>query len=226
MFAAVLHSGGVDSTTALAGAIKNHGAENVLAIGVDYGQRHKAAELEAARKITESLEVEQKVLDLSGMVGIGGLTDKTLVIPEKSYEELGEGVSPTYVPFRNGLLIAAAASIADGMAGADGHYAIVYGAHAEDAAGSAYPDCSDRFVRHMHDAVAIASYGRGRVHAPYLHALKSDIIKTGMRLKVPYELTWSCYEGREKHCGVCPTCRARKQAFADAGVTDPTDYEV
>ena len=128
----------------------------------------------------------------------------------------GKPVS-TYVPFRNGLFISTAASVALSK----GCSVIYYGAHSDDAAGSAYPDCSDEFNNAMADAVYIGSGKQLEIKAPFVNLTKADIVKEGLRLKVPYELTWSCYEGGDKPCGKCGTCIDRAKAFEKNGVKDP-----
>jgi 7-cyano-7-deazaguanine synthase len=101
---------------------------------------------------------------------------------------------------------------------------IYYGAHSDDAAGSAYPDCSDAFNKAMGDAVRIGSGEQLTIEAPFVNMTKAEVVKTGLELGVPYELTWSCYEGGEKPCGECGTCIDRKKAFELNGVSDPLEY--
>ncbi|MBQ9695744.1 MAG: 7-cyano-7-deazaguanine synthase, partial [Oscillospiraceae bacterium] len=142
-------------------------------------------------------------------------------IPKESYAEQlektdGKPVS-TYVPFRNGLFLASAASIA--LSNDCG--VIYYGAHSDDAAGNAYPDCSDAFNKAMNDAVFIGSGEQLRIEAPFVGRHKADVVAEGLRLKAPYHLTWSCYEGGDKPCGCCGTCIDRAAAFAANGVADP-----
>ena len=134
-------------------------------------------------------------------------------------ERDGGGVS-TYVPFRNGLMLSAAASAAGSIfENEDVH--LYLGAHGDDAAGNAYADCSEEFLRAMDKAVSIGTYGRIRLVAPFAGKPKAEVVKTGLSLGVPYELTWSCYEGGETPCGLCATCRDRAAAFRANGVEDP-----
>jgi len=217
----VLLSGGVDSSTCLAMAHALFEG-SVCGIAIDYGQRH-SKELDAARKIARHFDTQFMVKDLRGLIGIGGLTDTSLEIPHVSYDELPEGVSPTYVPFRNGLMLSLITSIASADPEA---VAVYYGAHAEDAENDAYPDCSLPFIDHMAQAIWIGTYGRISLNAPLGTLTKASVVLTGDRLGVPWELTWSCYEGRKDHCGVCPTCRARILAFKDAAIIDPTVYTI
>lgn len=223
MKAMVLFSGGIDSTTCLGIAIERHGRENVLALSISYGQKHMK-EIEAARAIAQHYEVEYLALDLEK---IFSYSDSSLLqhseekIPKETYaqqlKETGGAPVSTYVPFRNGLFLAGAASIAL----AKNCELIYYGAHADDAAGNAYPDCSDAFHRAMGEAVYLGSGNKLRIEAPFVNQSKADVVREGLRLKVPYELTWSCYEGKDTPCGVCGTCRDRAAAFLANGVEDP-----
>lgn len=223
MKAVVLLSGGLDSTTCLAVALKRYPAENVLAVNMYYGQRHDR-EMRSAREIARYYRVELMELDLSM---IFTKSDCTLLkssknaIPEGSYEQQqkenpGKPVS-TYVPFRNGLMLAAAASIAVSI----GAEEVYYGAHADDAAGNAYPDCSPEFTVAMDGAVKFGTDGQVRIIAPFIRKTKADIVYRGTMLGVPYDLTWSCYEGGDHPCGKCGTCIDRKKAFEANGLTDP-----
>lgn len=223
MKAMVLFSGGVDSTTCLGLAVQKYGAAEVLALSIFYGQTHHK-ELEAAKKIGAYYGVALKQLDLSLIFAdsncalLAGSADE---IPKESYADQlahtdGKPV-PTYVPFRNGLFLASAASIAL----SHGCEVIYYGAHSDDAAGNAYPDCSEAFHEAMNRAVYLGSGQQLRIEAPFVHMNKAQIIRKGLALGVPYELTWSCYEGAETPCGVCGTCRDRAAAFAANGIEDP-----
>ena len=223
MKALVLVSGGLDSTTSLAMAIDKYGKENVVALSVYYGQKH-TKEIEAAQKITEYYQVEHISLDLTPIFQYSDcslLAHSDKEVPHESYAEQlketdGSPVS-TYVPFRNGLFLSSAASIA--LSKDCG--VIYYGVHADDAAGNAYPDCSSGFNKAISDAIYIGSGNQLIVEAPFVNLTKAEVVKIGLDLKVPYELTWSCYEGKDKPCGVCGTCIDRQEAFLKNGVTDP-----
>lgn len=223
MKALVLFSGGVDSSTCLALAVKDYGAENVVALSVFYGQKH-TKEIQAANAVADYYGVEHIKLDLSLIFQYSDcslLAQSKEEIPHESYAEQlekteGSPVS-TYVPFRNGLFIAAAASVA--LSKDCG--VILYGAHADDSAGNAYPDCSPAFNEAMNKAVWEGSGGQVKIEAPFVGMNKSQVVKTGLELGVPYDLTWSCYEGGEVPCGTCGTCRDRLAAFEENGVTDP-----
>lgn len=220
----VLSSGGVDSTTCLAMAVKEVGAENVLALSVYYGQKHDK-EIQAAKKVAEYYGVRRMELDLSVIFAGSNcslLKQSTEDIPLESYaqqieETHGEKPVSTYVPFRNGLFLSSAASIAL----SHGCSKIMYGAHADDAAGAAYPDCSVDFVGAMNQAIYLGSGNQLTIEAPFVALTKADVVKKGLELGVPYELTWSCYEGGEKPCGKCGTCIDRQRAFEKNGTIDP-----
>lgn len=231
----VLLSGGLDSTTLLYHAIYNfpeaarHGDERVKveAVSIDYGQRH-IKELKAAAVICEALGITHRIVRFPKYLLAGSLlTGYREKIPDVSYADLPAGVSPTYVPFRNGLLLSAVAALAQAWAGsATNSAATIYiGAHADDAVRDAYPDCSVAFVAAMREAIRIGTYNLISLEAPFVGLEKADVIKRGRDLLVPFEQTWSCYKGEELHCGICPTCRSRREAFKSAGVTDPTVYQ-
>ncbi|HRU98746.1 MAG TPA: 7-cyano-7-deazaguanine synthase QueC [Ruminococcus sp.] len=223
MKALVLLSGGVDSSTCLGAAVDKYGSDNVIALSVFYGQKHKK-ELEAAKNVAKHYGVPLKTLDLALIFADSDcslLTGSSQDIPQESYADQlkntdGAPVS-TYVPFRNGLFLSSAASIA--LSNDCG--VIYYGAHSDDAAGNAYPDCSTEFNDAMNRAVYLGSGGVLTIEAPFVGKTKAEVVKKGLELNVPYELTWSCYEGGDKPCGVCGTCRDRIAAFEANGVTDP-----
>jgi len=221
--ALVLASGGIDSTTCLALAVKEYGKDNVIALSMYYGQKHDK-ELKAARDVAAYYGVAYKELDLSLIFTDSKcslLSHSEKEIPTDSYAEQlaqtnGKPVS-TYVPFRNGLFLASAASIALSNDCTE----IYYGAHSDDAAGSAYPDCSEVFNMAMSAAIFEGSGQALRVHAPFVSLTKAEVVKTGLELNAPYHLTWSCYEGKDTPCGKCGTCIDRAKAFAENGVADP-----
>ena len=222
MKALVLLSGGVDSSTCLALAKEKYGDE-VLALSMSYGQKH-SREVESARAIAAHYKVELLEMDLSQIFAHSNcslLQGSTEAVPHTSYaeqlkERQGEAVT-TYVPFRNGLFLATAASIALEYDCGE----IYYGPHADDAAGNAYPDCSHEFNEAMNQAVYLGSGKKVRLVAPFVDKTKKDIVAEGLRLGVPYELTWSCYDGGAAPCHQCGTCRDREAAFAANGVVDP-----
>lgn len=232
MKALVLNSGGVDSTTCVALAIEKYGKENVVTATLYYGQRHDK-ELKCAQAIAEHYGVRHIEEDISCVMKYAGdvcslMKDSKTEIPDKSYAEQiaenGEGRVGTYVPFRNGLLLSIATAYADALF-PNQDAVVVYGAHADDAAGNAYADCSPKFADAMNQAISIGTYGHIHVWRPLIHLNKAGVVKEGLRLGVPYELTWSCYRGGEKACGTCATDIDRRAAFRANGVEDPIEYE-
>ena len=227
MKALVLFSGGLDSSVCLAMAVKEYGAEEVLALSIFYGQKHKK-ELEASEQLAAFYGVKRLTLDL-GAIFEGSdcslLEHSDTDIPHESYGDQLSGTAgapvSTYVPFRNGLFLSSAASIAL----SHGCEVIYYGIHADDAAGNAYPDTGKAFQDAISEAVHIGSGNALTVVAPFLDKAKAYVVKTGTELGVPFELTWSCYEGHDKACGVCGTCRDRLAAFTENGLSDPIPYE-
>ena len=225
MKALVLLSGGLDSTTCLALAVEQYGAENVEGLCIFYGQKH-TKERRAARAVATHYGIPLTELDLSRIFAGSDcslLQGSSQQIPKESYAEQlektdGKPVS-TYVPFRNGLFLSSAASVALSK----GCSVIYYGAHADDAAGNAYPDCSEAFNNAMNQAIFLGSGEELHIEAPFVNKTKADVVAEGLRLHAPYELTWSCYEGGVKPCGLCGTCRDRAAAFAANGVSVPAE---
>lgn len=219
----VLLSGGVDSATCLAKSVKQWGAENTVALSISYGQKHDR-ERKSAEAVASYYGVELYSLDLAEIFQYSKcslLKGSDAKIPHESYADQlkktdGAPVS-TYVPFRNGLFLSSAASFALSMQ----CQMIYYGAHADDAAGNAYPDCSSVFNDAMNQAIWEGSGHQVKIEAPFVNCSKAEVVRQGLELNVPYELTWSCYEGGDKPCGVCGTCRDRAAAFAANGVEDP-----
>lgn len=250
----VLLSGGLDSTTCL--YIAKQQADAVEAISVNYGQRHKR-EMDFARSTCDRFDIPHKVLDIEGILSGRGvmLSDASVEIPNISYADI-KGVSPTYVPFRNGTLLSLITAQAqkwvnDEINSLAEHIlrtefnareeykqnakfkatdelrdsvGIYFGAHADDAANFAYPDCTPEFTGAMANAIYIGSYFTTKLLVPLQYMNKTEIVKKGEALGVDFANTWSCYKGEDLHCGVCPTCRSRREAFIEAGVDDPTVY--
>lgn len=226
--ALVLSSGGVDSTTCVGIAVQDVGKDNVTTVSIYYGQKHKK-ELDCADAIAKHYGVDHRVIDLSKTGIMDGSACPLLEasgndIPEKSYAqqiaENGEGMVTTYVPFRNGLILASVAAMAMAIYPED-EVDIYLGAHADDAAGEAYADCSEAFTDAMGLAISIGTYGKVQLKAPLVNLNKAGVVKIGLELGVPYELTWSCYNGGDRPCGKCGTCIDRAAAFEANGVTDP-----
>jgi len=226
--ALVLLSGGIDSTTCLAMAVDRYGKENVTALSISYGQKH-IKEIECAKAVAEHYGVDHYQKDLSAVFALSEctlLSGRKNMIHQSYGEQLermgGFGTVSTYVPFRNGLFLACAAAIAISL---NVDY-IYYGAHADDATGGAYPDCTPEFEKYMAEAIYEGSGKVVEMKAPLIHWNKAGVVKEGLALGAPYKLTTSCYEGREKACGTCGTCIDRKAAFELNNTVDPIEYEV
>ena len=221
MKAVVLLSGGLDSSTVLAIALER--GYDVHALSFDYGQRH-SRELESAKKIARYFNVPHKIIKIDlRQIGGSALTDN-IEVPERQVEDIEKEIPITYVPARNTILLSLALGYAE-VIDAD---AIFYGANAIDYSG--YPDCRPEYVEAF-ERVANLGTKRGvegkpiKIIAPIIHMTKAEIIKKGMELGVPYELTWSCYRGEKKACGKCDSCLLRLKGFMEAGYEDPLDYE-
>lgn len=230
MKALVLSSGGVDSTTCVAIAVEKYGKENVSTLSVYYGQKHNK-ELECAKKIADYYGLKHYEVDLSSIMQFSNcalLEKSTNHIEHASYAEQKSrkenGMVSTYVPFRNGLLLSAVAALAMSIYPED-EVEVYYGAHADDAAGNAYADCTPEFSEAMNKAINLGTYGKIKVVSPLINLNKAGVVSIGLSLKVPYELTWSCYEGGEEACGTCGTCIDRLEAFRINGVEDPIKYK-
>lgn len=218
--AVILLSGGLDSVTALAMA-KEQGFD-CYTLSFNYGQRHDA-ELIAAAKLSQQIgALEHKVINIDlGAIGGSALTDDQIDVPE----EHQEGIPVTYVPARNTVFL----SIALGWAEVLSAQAIFVGVNAVDYSG--YPDCRPEFISAFEQLANLATKAgvegqKLTVHAPLIDMTKAEIIQHGMRLGVDYSQTISCYQAdSEGHaCGVCDSCRFRQQGFEQAGVLDPTRY--
>lgn len=227
----VLASGGLDSTVLLYKAVKEVGKENVVAMNTFYGQKH-AKEMEYAKWTCEHLGIELHNVDLSSIFQFNPdcsalLKNSKMEIAHKSYgEQLDElkkaGKAPTvsaYVPYRNGLFLSYASAIAIQF----NCGVVYYGAHADDSAGRAYPDCTPEFIEAQAKAIYEGSGYKVTMEAPLWNLNKSGVVKLGIDLGMThdeFEHTWSCYEGKEKPCGTCGTCIDRKRAFMNNGIVD------
>ncbi|MFI3252390.1 MAG: 7-cyano-7-deazaguanine synthase QueC [bacterium] len=221
----VLFSGGLDSTTALVYAIKKYGKQNVTALSITYGQKH-SKEIQQAKEIAKHYDIVLKIMDLSYMFKDSNcslLNHSTDDIEDGNYKSQNQDdVASTYVPFRNGLFLSVAASIALSIDADIIYYAI----HKDDNTVSAYPDTSKEFNDAISSAINIGSGKKVVVEGLFVEKTKSDIVKLGLELGVEYKLTTSCYHGRDKACGVCATCIDRLKAFSDNNAVDPIEYEV
>lgn len=218
--AIVLLSGGLDSATVL--AIARHAGFTCYALSLDYGQRHRA-ELDAAARIAQSLgAVEHRVMRLGlGDIGGSALTDLRIAVPEQP----SEGIPVTYVPARNTVMLALALAWAEVLSARD----VFIGVNAVDYSG--YPDCRPAFIAAFERMANLATRAGVdgaalTIHAPLQTLSKSDIIQRGMELGVDYRQTVSCYQAdaQGRACGVCDSCRLRRQGFLQAGLQDPTRY--
>lgn len=211
----IVLSGGMDSVTLL----HDRKEEIALAVTFDYGSNHNAREIECARRNCELLGIEHLVIPLKfmGQYFESSLLSGADAIPEGNYDD--DNMKSTVVPFRNGIMLA----VACGLAESRGLHGVLIANHAGDHA--IYPDCRPGFVDAMGRAMEEGTYEHVHIVAPYTHLTKGEIAKRGAEIGVDYSLTYSCYKGGEKHCGVCGTCRERREAFELAGLPDPTPYE-
>lgn len=211
----IIVSGGLDSITLLYDK-----AETIaLAVSFDYGQNHGAKELPFAAHHCRKLGIPHITIPLSFMHRYfkSSLLDGAEAIPEGHYAE--ENMKSTVVPFRNGIMLA----IATGIAESHGLKRVYIANHGGDH--TIYPDCRPDFIQAMDGAATAGTFVNVRIEAPYTNITKADIVRRGTALGVDYSKTWSCYKGSDVHCGKCGTCVERKEAFLEAGVKDPTEYE-
>lgn len=221
--AVVILSGGLDSTTCM-GIALDEGYE-LYPITFDYGQRHRI-EIENARKVANHYKCDDKlqVIELDFLKRFGGsaLTDDSIAVPDQM-NEAEDDIPVTYVPGRNLLFLSIAASYAEVVEAE----AIFIGVNALDYSG--YPDCRPEFIRHVEEVIKLATKAgvEGKqltIETPLMEWSKARIIQEGMLLGVPYELTTSCYNGKEEACGTCDSCRLRLKGFEEAGSHDPIRY--
>ena len=212
MKAVLIYSGGLDSTTLL----YEYRDRIALAVTFDYGSKHNAREIACAVEHCKELGIKHLVIPLSfiGQYFRSSLLLSGGAIPEGSYDD--DNMRSTVVPFRNGIMLA----IATGLAESYELDAVLLANHSGDHA--IYPDCRPGFIEAFDAAAEAGTYNGVRIVSPYCHLTKRDIALRGRDLGVDYALTYSCYNGGEKHCGRCGTCQERKEALAGF---DPTDYE-
>ena len=208
-------SGGMDSITML----YEYKERIALGISFDYGSNHNAREIPFAAMHCERLGIKHIVINLGFMHQYfkSSLLEGAEAIPEGNYDE--ENMKSTVVPFRNGIML----SIAAGVAESNGLKYVMMANHGGDH--TIYPACRPEFVSAMSEATRLGTYPGIEVLAPYTGITKSDIARHGKALGIDYAETWSCYKGGEKHCGKCGTCVERKEALAEAGIEDTTEYE-
>ena len=208
-------SGGVDSTTLL----YEYREKVACAVGFDYGSKHNARELAAAKAICRELEIPYLIIPLA-FIGEYFRSDLLLSGGEMQLGDYSEeNMSSTVVPFRNGIML----SILAGLAESRDLQRVLIANHFGDHA--IYPDCRESFVTPMGEAITAGTSNGVKLVAPYTKLTKAEIVARGTRLGVPYDKTYSCYQGGERHCGRCGTCRERHDAFVANGLEDPTLYE-
>ena len=210
----IIVSGGMDSTTLL----YDRRDEIALAISFDYGSNHNAREIPYAKMHCKRLGIEHITIPLDFMHKYfrSSLLEGADAIPEGHYA--AENMKSTVVPFRNGIMLAVAAGVAESR----NLTKLLIANHGGDH--TIYPDCRPEFISAMDSATNAGTYVGVRVVAPYTNITKGDIARIGKKLGIDYAETWSCYKGGEKHCGKCGTCVERKEALAYAGIEDTTEY--
>jgi 7-cyano-7-deazaguanine synthase len=224
--AVVLLSGGMDSCVCTAIARDRHGAGNIALLHAGYGQRTQARERQAFEAIADFYGVSQRLvvqLDLFRAIGGSALTDDKVAVPENELGAPGphgSAIPVTYVPFRNAHFLSVAVSWAE----ATGAAAVYIGAVAEDSSG--YPDCRAEYYQVFQELVRVGTRPETHIEiaTPVITLKKSEIIRRGIALGAPLQLTWSCYQGEQRACGACDSCLLRLKAFAEAGVPDPIPY--
>jgi len=215
--AIALVSGGMDSATLLHHLLD--AGYDVRGISFDYGQRH-VRELQAAAALCERKGVAHRIADLTAitpLLGDNSLSSRSVDVPEGHYAE--ETMKLTVVPNRNMIML----SVAIAWAISSQADSVAYAAHSGDHA--IYPDCRPEFAEAMDQAARLCDWRPITLLRPFIDMDKGDIARRGSELGVPFELTWTCYQGGAQHCGRCGACNERKEAFAKHGVPDPTEYE-
>ncbi len=220
MKAVCLLSGGMDSST-LAYLAKSRGYD-ILALHLNYGQRTQNKERMCAKKIAGLLGAQEFVeVDVGyfSTFGASSLTDKKITVDR--FDPARAHLPNTYVPFRNANLL----SIATSFAEAKNAQAIFIGVQALDYSG--YPDCRPQFIEAFQRVIDLGTQDQTNIElvTPFIHLTKTDILREGLRLHVPYEHTWSCYQNERKACGKCGSCHFRQEAFQSLGIADPIPYE-
>jgi len=220
MRAVVLLSGGLDSATVLGIALSE--GYRVWTLTFDYGQKHRR-EIESAQAIASYYNCEHKTFTLD-LAQFGGSALFNGNIPSRRLDEIGQDIPRTYVPARNTIFLSIALAYAEIL---DAEMVFI-GANATDYSG--YPDCRAEYIQKFRELAQLATRRgvRGKkidIRAPLLHMKKSEIVRMGYELGVPYHLTWSCYRGGKKACGNCDACLLRLKGFREAGIQDPIEYE-
>jgi len=210
-------SGGLDSTVMLYWLLKIKKVTPIV-LSFNYNQRHKK-ELGCIKQIASELKLQHKIIKLpiSDIVNSSALINKTKKLPKEHYTHENQKI--TVVANRNMIMLSIAVAYAENL----GIKKVYYAAHKNDE--SIYLDCRKKFVEQLSKATQLATYNKVKVIAPFVNKYKSDLVKIGNQLKVPFEKTMSCYEGRKKACGLCATCQERIEAFIKNNLIDPIEYE-
>lgn len=215
----VILSGGLDSTVLL-NVLKHRNTEmSLYGLSFNYDQKHKK-ELTYAKEWGLKLCNEWRLVDLNFMKDFSknsALSNEEVPIPEDNYNHINQKL--TVIPNRNMIMLSIAVAWAESL----GVRSVYYGAHKNDRV--IYPDCRSEFVEAISKASVLGTYTKVAIYAPFVNTLKSDIVNYGARLDIDFKKTWSCYNGRKKHCGRCGTCQERKEAFINSKIEDPTEYE-
>jgi len=216
----LLCSGGADSSTLLY-KLYNEGADKIHCVFVHYGSRHNEREYRALLSVVSYIHDADRIsmqkihIDFNAFGITSALMQGSEIpIPKEGHNDVP--ITKTVVPLRNGIMLCIASAIAESM----GYDAVAIAAHKNDEA--VYPDCRPNFMEHISKSIELGTYRNIKLITPFLDLTKKEIVSLGNLLEVPYALTYSCYEGRERHCGKCSTCLDRKNAF---GKNDPTLYE-
>jgi 7-cyano-7-deazaguanine synthase len=216
MKSVAVFSGGLDSTVLLSSLI--NAGDQVVALSVDYGQRHRR-ELDHAQKIAGKLGIPWRLADLSRIAPLlagSSQTSAEIAVPHGHYAE--ESMKQTVVPNRNMIMLAVAAGWAISLR----FDRLAYAAHTGDH--TIYPDCRPEYVDALRQSLSLADWHKVDLYSPFVRMSKAQIVSLGASLGVDFAATWSCYEGGDVHCGRCGTCFERREAFALAGIADPTAY--
>jgi 7-cyano-7-deazaguanine synthase len=217
----VLVSGGMDSLVCAGIALKEN--QEVFFLHMNYGQKTSRRERQSFDSIADHYQIpleKRKVIDMTFLQQIGGssLTDETIQV--KTYQGDSSVIPDSYVPFRNSIILSLAVSWAE-VVGASRLY---IGANHEDSPG--YPDCRPRYYEAFNKVIKEGTKaGNIEILTPVISMKKKEIVRTGQKLNVPFELSWSCYKSSEKACGECDSCALRLRGFKEAGIKDPIEYQ-
>src|SRR5947209_6830288 len=215
--AIVLLSGGMDSSVCAALAVRDHDA---AALHISYGQRTEQRERDSFERICDRLGIDERMIvrnEAFRLIGGSALTDPNIRVPES--HAIGRDIPVTYVPFRNAHFLSVAVSWAEVL----GASKIFIGAVEQDSSG--YPDCRPEYYEAFNQVIRTGTReGRIEVVTPLIAMRKAEIVRLGLELDAPFDLTWSCYSRQDRACGVCESCVLRLHAFREAGAADPIPY--